>query len=484
MTDASNIVACALAAAVAAPIAGAIAMRARSAQGHARAITAWTLATSVACATAASWAWATCDACSPGWAWTFGPGTPGNELVRFDALTAVLLPYALVLALATALAVPQRDLGSGSAGGMLSGAASTAALLSTAQPAALAVLWAATAFTTWRMAGSEPGGRPAARAYAAYMVPAVVLMAAGAWLLASTPAGSTAHAAGAWLLTGAVMVRKGIVPFHSWYPALFSGAPVATALNATMPQVAAYTAVRLLVSHGTEVQPQLGVLAAASLVTCVYGAALAVAQRDVRGLVGALAVSQSALVLAGLADGTQAELSGAIAVWVASGIVLTGVALVARSLEARAGTLAITAPQGRFADAPGLAACFLLFGLAGAGLPGTFSFIADDLIVSGSLDHRPGAGLMVIASTVLAAIALMRGWFRVFGGRPTHGPRHPVLRREAVAFAVLLAATFTLGLFPAPFVRAAERVAASVVPAPNEPANVDPTRSSPPPRSH
>ena len=484
MTDAGTIVAYALAATVATPLAGAICMRFRSAHGHARAITAGAVASSAACAIAAAWAWATCDACSPGWAWTSGPGAPGNELVRFDALSAVLLPYVLALALATALAVPRRDLGAGSASGMLVGTSLTAALLSTGQPAALAVLWAATAFTTWRSTGSEPGGRPTARAYAIYMVPSVALMAVGAWLLASTPAGTPGHSTGAWLLTGAVMVRKGIVPFHSWYPALFSGAPVATALNATMPQVAAYTAVRLLVSHGTEVQPQLGVLAAASLVTCVYGAALAVAQRDVRGLVGALAVSQSALVLAGLADGTQAELSGAIAVWVASGIVLTGVALVARSLEARAGTLAITAPQGRFADAPGLAACFLLFGLAGAGLPGTFSFIADDLIVSGSLDHRPGAGLMVIASTVLAAIALMRGWFRVFGGRPTHGPRHPVLRREAVAFAVLLAATFTLGLFPAPFVRAAERVAASVVPAPNEPANVDPNQSSPPPRSH
>lgn len=464
MPDAAMNMAWAVMTAACAPMLGAAALRTQRDERGARAVAVTSLAVALAGATAASWSWATCDACDAGWSWTAGPGAPGNELVRFDALTAVLMPYAIALALAAALALPKRDMAPGAAARSLVGTALTVALLATAHPAALAVLWAATAAVTWRSAAAAPDGRRAARAYAAYMAPAVALMAAGTWLL-GIDAGGAAHAAGAWMLTVAVMARKGIFPFHSWYPALFAGAPVATALAATMPQVAAYTAVRMLVGHGAEVQPQLWVLSTASLVTCVHGAALAVVQRDMRGLVGCLAVSQSALVLAGLADASTEELAGAVAVWVSSGIVLTGIALVARSLEARAGSLSITSTQGRFADAPALAACFLLFGLAGAGLPGSFSFVADDLIVSGSLDHRLGAGLVVIASTVLAAIALMRGWFRVFGGRPAAGPRHPVLRREAAAFATLLAATFALGLFPGPFVRVAERIATSIAPA-------------------
>lgn len=74
------------------------------------------------------------------------------------------------------------------------------------------------------------------------------------------------------------MIRKGLIPFHSWYPALFSGASLATALVVTMPQVATYTAARLLVGHADGVPHELVVLANAALLTAAYGAALAVVQ--------------------------------------------------------------------------------------------------------------------------------------------------------------------------------------------------------------
>ena len=106
-------------------------------------------------------------------------------------------------------------------------------------------------------------------------------------------------------------------------------------------------------------------------------------------------------------------------------------------------------------------------------------FRADDLIVSGSLEHHVGAGLMVIASTVLSAIALLRGWFRLFGGPPASGPRHPVLPREASAFAALLAVTFVIGTYPDPFVRASERIAASIAPDAHGASGHDPHHATP-----
>lgn len=390
----------------------------------------------------------------------------GGDLFRFDGLTMLLLPYALAVQLAVALAAPRREFRRSDAAGFLVASAATCALFLTANPLALVVLWAVTALIAWHAVRSSPGGGPAARVYAIAMVPATVLVAAGAWLLGQPgPAGE----AGAWLVAVAVMMRKGIVPFHSWYPALFRGAPMSTALGTTMPQVAAYAAIRLLVGRPEGAVP-LEFVAVAALLTCAYGAALAIPQRDVRQMVGTLAMSQSALVLAGLAGSTPAELCGAIAVWVSSGLSLTGIALTAWSLESRAGTLRLDSPQGRFADSPALAAFFLLFGLAAIGLPGTLSFVADDLIVSGSFDHRIGAGLLAIASTVLAGIAVMRAWFMIFGGAaPAGGPRHPLLRRERAALLGILAALVLLGLFPGPFVRATERAASGILPAAGTP---------------
>ena len=84
--------------------------------------------------------------------------------------------------------------------------------------------------------------------------------------------------------------------------------------------------------------------------------------------------------------------------------------------------------------------------------------MADDLIVSGSLDEQLHAGLLVILATVLSGIAMMRGWFHVFGGPvDSEGMRHAILPRERLALMILLAVLFLLGLWPDPLVRALDR---------------------------
>jgi NADH-quinone oxidoreductase subunit M len=259
----------------------------------------------------------------------WGESLGGGRLVYVDGLGAALLAYAALVSTAIALVAPRRMLDAATVRRMLLGFAATLALFSTSHPLALVVLWVATAQPTWRSARTTPGGRGAARVFAVYMSLALVCMAAGTGMLVADPpwerASGPVGTAGGWLVALAVMIRKGIVPFHSWYPALFSGAAMSTALRATQPQVAAYTAVRLLVGHADGVPHELDVLSILALVTAVYGGALALAQRDLRGFIGALAMSQSALVLAGLAGTLPMELTGAFCVWISSGLAITGI---------------------------------------------------------------------------------------------------------------------------------------------------------------
>lgn len=175
-------------------------------------------------------------------------------------------------------------------------------------------------------------------------------------------------------------------------------------------------------------------------------------------------MSQSALVLAGLSGTVSLELTGAFCVWISSGLAITGIGLVTWALESRAGGISIEQLQGRFWDAPALAAFFLLFGMALIGLPGTLSFVADDLIVAGSLDVHLAAGVMVIISTVLCGIAVMRCWFQVFGGpRPAESPSHAVLSRERIALTALIASLFALGLWPGPLVQSLDQAAEQIL---------------------
>ena len=401
----------------------------------------------------------------------FGDRLGGGWFVCIDGITAVLLPYVALVEMAILLVAPRRALEPSAVARILFGAAATLAVFLTSHPLLLIALWCATALPTWISVRSTPGGNAAARVFAIAMSAAVLCMAVGTVLLIIDPPWATAPgwvgSAGGWLVALAVMIRKGIFPFHSWYPALFSGATMSTALAATVPQVASYTAVRLLIGHVDHpegVAAELVMLSQMALITATYGAALAIVQRDLRSLIGTLAMSQSALVLGGLAGTLPMELNGAFCVWISSGLALTGIGLVSWALESRAGPIRLDTPQGRFWDAPALAAFFLLFGLAGIGLPGTLSFVADDLIVSGSLDEQLHAGLLVILATVLSGIAMMRGWFHVFGGPgDSEGTRHAILLRERVALTALLAALFLLGLWPDPLVRALDRATARLL---------------------
>jgi len=454
----------AAAVAVFAPLAGIAGARLAGSRFSPRLPAGWSLATSLAAASALAWAWRA----GPGRELLFGPRLAGGSLVHLDGLTAILLPLVAVVGLAIAVVAPRRAVTVDGVTRLLAGASLTAAFMTTSHPVALVALWVASLVPTWLSTRATPGGRPTARVYALMMTAGSLLFAVGVGLMTVdppwAPQAGPVGAAGGWLVAGAVMIRKGIVPFHSWYPALFTAAPMSAALAATMPQVASYAAIRLLVGHAAGVRAELVVLSQAALVTAAYGAALAVVQQDVRGLVGTLALSQSAMVLAGLAGGLPLELCGALAVWVSSGLALTGIGLVTWALESRAGALELDSPQGRFADAPALAAFFLLFGLASLGFPGTLSFVADDLIVAGSLGDQPHAGLLVIVATVLSGIAVVRGWFRVFGGPATpDAPRHQILRRERLPLSLLLVVLFGLGLWPSPFVQSLEQVATSLL---------------------
>ena len=446
---------------VAAPLLGAGVTASGMAGGRPRRLAVAAICASLAASIAVSLFWSRTD----GTPLAFGDRLGGGTVVFIDGITAVLLPYVAIVELAILLVAPRRALEPAAVARILAGSAATFALFLTSHPLVMVALWIVTALVTWVSVRGTPGGRAAARTFAIAMSTAVTCMAVGTVLLLMDPPWAAAAGwigtAGGWLVAVAVMIRKGIFPFHSWYPALFTGATMSTALAATMPQVAAYTAVRLLIGHVDHpegVAAELVVLSQLALVTAAYGAALAIVQRDLRSLIGTLAMSQSAMVLAGLAGTLPMELDGAFCVWVSSGLAITGIGLVTWALESRAGSIRLDTPQGRFWDAPALAGFFLLFGLAGIGLPGTLSFVADDLIVSGTLDDHLYAGLLVIAATVLGGIAMMRGWFHVFGGPvAADGPRHAILPRERVALTGLLAMLFLLGVWPDPMVRALDR---------------------------
>ena len=259
----------------------------------------------------------------------------------------------------------------------------------------------------------------------------------------------------------AVLIRSGIAPFHCWLSDLFERGSFGTALLVAMPLVGVYATIRLVFPFAPDwVMQIVGLI---SLLTAVYAAGIALVQADARRFFCYLFLSYSALVFVGLGAVKPISLTGALCVWMAVSVSLSGFGLTIRALEARRGRLSLTNFQGLYNHTPALAVLFMITGLASVGFPGTFGFVGTEMLVDGAVEAFPFVGVVVVFASALNGIAVVHAYFRLFTG--THHSSLVSLgigSRERFAVITLTALIFIGGLLPqynvASRFRAAERI--------------------------
>jgi NADH-quinone oxidoreductase subunit M len=337
-----------------------------------------------------------------------------------------------------------------------------------------------------RFAIAKPRGTPL---YAIYLLVSASLLAAALGLVAlgEQQAGSvaplslldigadTTEGAYHWvampLLFVAIVIRKGVFPFHSWIPVLSQErGPIALAL-VNVPQLGALVLVRVAIPvFPSSIAGALQIIGGVALLATAYGALLGLVAHDLRRAYGWLTVSQSALVMVGLECTSMAGITGGLTLWISVGLALTGLALAIAAVEARVGQRSLDTLGGVGSRTPWLAAVFIILGMSTVALPGTLGFIAEDLLVHGVLDSYPGIGVAIVLATAVNGFTILRMALRTFYGPPP--PRlmvSDVLGRERMALMALVVVLIGLGLWPqivvSTRVPAAQDLAAQLVPA-------------------
>lgn len=286
-----------------------------------------------------------------------------------------------------------------------------------------------------------------ARVFVLHMSLFIVLAAAGCWIRHATDPGSVSSAWASGLLAVAILIRCGTFPLHSWLIDFFENATLGAALPFAAPLAGAYAFVRLVLPFAPDWM--LHVMAWVAVWTAVYSACLCLTQKDGRRFFGYLFVSQSSLVMAGLALATLPGLAGALCVWISASLSLTGFGLTLGSLEARNGPLRLDRYHGLYDHVPTLAAFFLITGLACIGFPGTLGFVGAGIIVEAAVKNNPLLGLGMILATALNSIAVLQAYFRFFTGRhPQVSISLRIRIPERIAALVLTALLLGGGLFP------------------------------------
>ena len=377
-------------------------------------------------------------------AWHLLSTLVGREVFVIDQLSAPLLPLVALLFFLTTLTTLNTKIRRFSFVSTLISEAILLATLSCKEPWLIIALLSVGTVPPYLELRSR---HQPTRVYSIYMFAFVVLMVLG-WSEVQLEGDGRVHSLWAVVpLLGAILIRGGIAPFHSWLPDLFERATLGTALLFAAPLSGAYAAVRLVLPIAPDwVLRSMGLL---SLVTAVYAAGMALVQKDARRFFCYLLLSHSAMVLVGLEVVTLIGLTGALCVWVSVILALGGFGLTLRAVEARRGRLGLTEFQGLYDHAPALAVCFLLTGLASVGFPGTIGFVGGELLVDGAVEAYPYVGVAVVLAAALNGIAVVQAYFKLFTGT-RHLSTVSLRIGPHERFAVLTLATLILlgGLVP------------------------------------
>ncbi|MFI0983861.1 NADH-quinone oxidoreductase subunit M [Streptomyces exfoliatus] len=253
----------------------------------------------------------------------------------------------------------------------------------------------------------------------------------------------------------AFAVKAPLWPLHTWLPNAMgeATAPVAVLITAVVDKVGTFAMLRFCLGLFPEASqwatPAIIVLA---LISIVYGALVAVGQRDIKRLVAYASISHFGFIILGIFAMTSQGQSGATLYMVNHGISTAALMLVAGFLISRRGSRLIADYGGVQKVAPVLAGTFLIGGLATLSLPGLAPFVSEFLVLVGTYARYPVAGVIATTGIVLAALYTLVLYQRTMTGPVKEEVRSlPDLRARELAVAVpLIAVLIFLGVFPKP----------------------------------
>ncbi|HTW02223.1 MAG TPA: NADH-quinone oxidoreductase subunit NuoN [Streptosporangiaceae bacterium] len=261
--------------------------------------------------------------------------------------------------------------------------------------------------------------------------------------------------AGIALLGLGLFFKIGAVPFQSWKPDVYQGAPTpVTALMASCTLVSAFGALLRVfyVAFGQLSWSWRPAMIAISILTMLVGSIIAITQTDVKRLIAYSSIAQTGYVLTGVVAASVAGLSSSLFYLAAYGIAVIGAFAVVTLVRDQAGeALHLSRWAGLGKRSPLVAGVFAFFLIAFTGIPLTSGFTGKFAVFEAAI--RGGVLSVVIVGVISSAI-LAFPYIRVivlmfFSEPAPDGPavvRPSVFTGTAVAAGVVL--TLLLGIWP------------------------------------
>ncbi|MBF0442851.1 MAG: NADH-quinone oxidoreductase subunit M, partial [Oligoflexales bacterium] len=193
-----------------------------------------------------------------------------------------------------------------------------------------------------------------------------------------------------WLFAAfalAFAIKVPMFPFHTWLPDAHVEAPTAGSviLAAVLLKMGTYGFIRFAYPLFPEASLTFApLIAVVAVIGIIYGALVALAQADVKKLIAYSSVSHLGYVMLGISALSPAATGGALLQMVSHGLSTGMLFLLVGIIYERRHTRLISEFGGLAKQMPWYALCFMIAALASIGLPGTFGFVGEFLIMLGT----------------------------------------------------------------------------------------------------
>lgn len=251
-------------------------------------------------------------------------------------------------------------------------------------------------------------------------------------------------------------IKIPLVPFHTWLPDAYTEASPATAilLGGILAKLGTYGLIRfglqLFPEAWTIISPGLSII---GVVTVLYGAFCAIAQRDIKRMVAYSSIGHMGYIVVAAATDTPLSNLGAVAQMVSHGLILALLFYLVGIVERKTGTRDLDVLNGLMNPIRGLpliSALLILGGMASAGIPGLVGFAAEFIVFQGSFSTFPIPTLLCIIASGLTAvyfvILLNRTCFGKLDNKLAYYPK--VKLSESIPAFILTGIILFLGVQP------------------------------------
>ncbi|UCE24065.1 MAG: NADH-quinone oxidoreductase subunit M [Candidatus Zixiibacteriota bacterium] len=272
---------------------------------------------------------------------------------------------------------------------------------------------------------------------------------------------------GAFALAFAIKVP--LFPFHTWLPDAHVQAPTAGSviLAGVLLKMGTYGFIRICLPLFPEATiAYLPYICVLSLIAIIYGALVAMVQKDVKSLVAFSSVSHMGFVMLGMFALNMQGLEGSIIQMINHGISTGALFLLVGMIYERRHTRLIEDFGGLAKVMPTFAAFFMIITLSSIGLPFTNGFIGEFLILLGAFKKNSIYGIIGATGVIFAACYMLWMYQRVFFGKVTSQENKKLLDldwREKIILIPLVGLVFWIGVYPKPLFERIEPAVKQVI---------------------